>query len=101
MSHSHHEYIEKTKSRLDELDANIAKLEARAEKAGTGMKAKIRKELEEIRDSRRDAGKKLDELKATGSAAGQDLKAGTELAWQSLADAVKRASKRFSSDAPH
>lgn len=59
-------YIEKMKSQLDELNANMNKLEAKATEAKADARAAYLEEMRKLRHQSKLAGAKLDELKAGG-----------------------------------
>ena len=60
------EYIEKMKLQLDELDAKMDKLEAKAKVAKEDMRAKYKEEMVLLREKSRLAKGKLQEVKAAG-----------------------------------
>jgi len=60
------EYIAKMKLQLDELDANMDKLEAKAKEAKDDARAKYLEEMTKLRHQSKVAKGKLDELKAAG-----------------------------------
>lgn len=60
------EYIEKVKLQLDELDAKMDKLEAKAKVAKEDMRAKYKEEMVVLREKSRLAKGKLQEVKAAG-----------------------------------
>ncbi len=89
------DYIERAKEKLDLLNADLAKLEARANSATGAVKREIRSELDDIRKSKEDAETRLQELRSASDSAWEDLKAGAEQAWRSLSRSVEIASARF------
>jgi hypothetical protein len=60
------EYIAKMKLQLDELDAKMDKLEAKATVAKEGARAKYKEELAKLHQQSKLAKAKLEELKAAG-----------------------------------
>ncbi len=60
------EYIGKMKLQLDELDAQMDKLEARAAQAKEDARAKYKEEIAKLRHQSRLAKGKFEELKASG-----------------------------------
>ena len=60
------EYIAKMKIQLDELDAKIDKLEAKAKEAKEDARTKYKEEIAKLRQQSRLAQGKLEELKASG-----------------------------------
>ena len=89
------DYIDSAKEKLDLLNADLAKLEARASSATGSMEREIRSELDELRKSKEDAESKLQELRSASDSAWEDLKAGAEQAWRSLSRSVDSATARF------
>ncbi len=88
-------YEKKLQAQLDEWEAGIDKLQAKADQAEAEAKIDYYKQIEELRAMKEAAGKKLSELQATGDDAWEDLKAGVESSWASLRNAVKSATSRF------
>ena len=60
------EYIEKMKLQLDELDAKMDKLEAKATLAKEDVRAKYKEEMTKLREQSKLAKGKLQEVKAAG-----------------------------------
>jgi len=89
-------YEKKLQSQLDEWNAEIDKLKAKADSAEADAQLEYYKQIEELRSMQDAAGKKLDELKEAGDDAWEDLKAGIDSAWDSLSSSVKSAVSRFS-----
>jgi archaellum component FlaC len=88
-------YEQKLQAQLDEWDAEINKLKAKADKAEADAQLEYYKQIEELRSMQETANEKLNELKEAGDDAWEDLKAGIESAWDSLGNALKSASSRF------
>ncbi len=88
-------YIKKMKAKLDEWNADIAKIEAKAESAEADMKIKYHQKIDELKQQRQEATAKLVELQGSSDEAWGDIKAGLESAWDSLGNAVKSALSRF------
>lgn len=88
-------YEDKLQAQLDEWNAEIGKLKARADKAGADAKLEYYKQIENLREQQQEAKAKLDELRRAGEDAWEDLKAGMENAWDSLGKAVKTAASRL------
>ena len=59
-------YIEKMKQQLDELNAKMSKLEAKAQEAKDDAREKYKEEMSKLRQQSKLAVAKLDELKAAG-----------------------------------
>lgn len=88
-------YAKKIQAQLDEWDAEIKKLKARAEREEADAKLEIGKQIETLRRRRDRVGDKLAEVKAAGDDAWEDLKGGLESATAALSSALKSATARF------
>lgn len=88
-------YQKKLQARLDEWDAEIRKLKAKADSAKADIQIDYHKQLTSLEAKRKEAADKLAELEEASEDAWVDLKAGVELAWDSLADALNSARSRF------
>jgi len=88
-------YQKKLQAQLDEWNTEIDKLKAKAEKAEADSQLEYYKLIEEFRSKQQAAQQKLDELKGAGEGAWEDLTAGVESAYDSLANAIKSAASRF------
>ena len=88
-------YEAKLKAQLDEWNAKIDVLKAKAEKAGAQTKIEYHETIEDLQKKRAKAKDKLQELSAASDDAWDDLKGGVEQAWKSFGDAVDSAVSRF------
>ena len=88
-------YQEKLKAQLDEWNAKIDVLKAKAAKAEAQSKADYQEAIEDLQKKRQAANDKLQELRSAGDEAWEDMKEGIEAAWSSLGAAIKSASSRF------
>lgn len=89
-------YERKIAARLEELDAEVDRLRAKAAGATADAQLEAQDRMEELEDMRRDLRERFDALKAAGDDAREELVAGLEDARKSLSDAVQRARLRFS-----
>ena len=89
------EYVQKLHTKLDEWSAEIDKLKAKADKAGAESRIEYQNQIKNLQQRRREAEKKVDELRSAGEGAWEDLKAGAELAWDAMEEAVKSARSKF------
>lgn len=89
------EYVRKMHSKLDIWSAEIDKLSARADQAGADTRAEYHKHIDELHAKKAAAQKRLDELRQTGEGAWEDLKAGMEMAWDAIGEALDSAKSRF------
>jgi chromosome segregation ATPase len=88
-------YEKKLEAQLQEWKTDIDKMKAKADKADARARLEYYKQIEELRTKQQAAQKKLTELKTAGESAWEDLKAGIDIAWSSLGEAVKSARTRF------
>jgi chromosome segregation ATPase len=88
-------YEKKMQAQLDEWDADITKLKAQADKAKADAQLEYFKQIEELRERQQRAQEKLTEIRQASDTAWEDMKAGAENAWDSLADAMRAARSRF------
>jgi chromosome segregation ATPase len=89
------QYIEKMKARLDEWNADLAKLEAQARSAEADMKMQYDRQIEELRRQRDQAEKQLRELRTAGDESWERLRKGMEAAWDDMSRAFRDAADRF------
>ncbi|MFO7811528.1 MAG: hypothetical protein R6V21_01030 [Pelovirga sp.] len=88
-------YEKKLEAKLEEWNADIGKLKAKADSAEADAQLEYYKQIDELRTKQDKAQKKLNELKDAGDDAWEDLKAGIENAWESLGSSIKSAKSRF------
>ena len=83
------EYIEKMKAQLDEWNADLKKLEARLAEASDATRERLEPYLENMRDARDAATKKLGELRSSGETSWESLQAEAEHVWKVFKQSVK------------
>lgn len=88
-------YEQKLQAKLDEWQAEIDKLRARARGAEADARIDREKEAERLEAKREEVRQKLEELREAGDDAWDDIKAGAERAWDSLSDSLEKARSRF------
>ena len=88
-------YQDKMDARLREWQAKIDALKARADQAEAEQKIKYYEEIETLRTKQQKVQQKLEELRSAGASAWEEVKAGVEVAWTDLEDAVQRAADKF------
>jgi len=88
-------YQDKMDARLREWQANIDALKARADQAGAEQRIKYYEEIESLRTKQQHVHERLEELRTAGTDAWEEIKAGVEVAWTDLQDAVQRARDKF------
>lgn len=88
-------YVEKLKTKIDEWNDEIDKLQDNAGQIATDAKAEYQKRIVELKAKREELNGQLAKMSKSGEAAFEDLKAGTDLAWKAMAEAVHSATTRF------
>ena len=88
-------YEEKLDAQLEEWNAQIALLKARADKAKVEAKVEYNKTIEALQHRQDEARTKLHELKTSGDEAWEDLKTGAEKAWAEVKTAFHDAASKF------
>ena len=83
------------KELLKKTDAEIDKLQAKADQATGDAKVAYQKEIENLKEKRAVAAKKLDELGDASADSWDDAKEGFTEAYQALYDAYKEAVANF------
>ena len=82
------EYIQKMKAQLDEWNADLGKLEAKLADASDATKERLAPYVENVRDARDAAVKKLGELKNSGEASWESLEGEVEHVWKTFKQSV-------------
>lgn len=89
------EYVRKMHSKLDHWNAEIDALVAKADQAKAETRGEYHKQIEALRNKRDQAKGKMDELQHAGEGAWEDMKAGVEMAWDAVSEALSSARSRF------
>lgn len=89
------EYVKALEQKLERLDAEIAKLKIKSERAGADLKAGYEDILADLRLKRVELQPRLRELKRVGDEAWVEVKDGLDVAWKDLKNAVGNAVSRF------
>ena len=88
-------YEEKLDAQMEEWNAQIALLKAKADKAKAEAKIEYYKTIEDLQHRQDEARAKLHELKTAGDEAWEDLKTGAEKAWDEVKAAFHSAASKF------
>jgi hypothetical protein len=88
-------YEEKLAAQLDEWNAQIALLKAKADKSRIEAKLQYYETIEALQVKQDAAKIKLHELKTAGDEAWEELKTGAEKAWAEVKTAVHEAASKF------
>ncbi|MGY6550293.1 MAG: sll1863 family stress response protein [Erythrobacter sp.] len=88
-------YIAKAKARMDQWNADIDKLQAKAAEAEADARIQYEDQLAELRKQRDEAEARMKELASASDDAWQDLKAGFDATWDNMTGAFEKAMSRF------
>ena len=88
-------YVQKLKAKMDEWNAEIDKVAAKADRADAEAKIEYHKQLEDLRAKRKDVEEKIAELQQAGESAWEDLKQGLENSWEILKASLTKAKSEF------
>lgn len=80
------EYVERVKTRLDEWNAEIKKLEARYEKAEHNTRLRLKEQIESLRRHRAEAQDQVRRIEDAAEEAWHEIARGAELAWKRIGD---------------
>jgi chromosome segregation ATPase len=90
------EFIETLKSKIDEWNAEITRLEAKAQKAGAEAKERYAEQINEMRKFRDDAEARLNEIMGASHDTWEKRRGELEQAWHDIRDGFSRAWSRVS-----
>jgi len=88
-------YVQKLKAQLDEWNADINKLEAKADQAEAQAKIEYHKRIADLRARRKEVEDMIGELHQAGEGAWEDLKQGLENSWEILKASFTKAKSEF------
>lgn len=88
-------YKQKIQSQLDEWNAEIDKLKAKANSASADAQLEYNKQIKEIHQRQEMAEQKLNELEKASEGAWQEIKTGMNEAMDALENSIKSAASRF------
>lgn len=89
------EYVRKMHSLLDKGNAEIDTLAARMEHAEVDARDAYQKQIATLRARQDEARARLESLRNASEGAWQDMKAGVELAWDAIREAIESARSRL------
>lgn len=92
---SRDEYVRKMQAKLEEWNADIDTLTAKAGEVSGDLKKEYSEQIAALQAKQAVAREKIEELQKSGESAWQDLKAGADLAWSAISEAVDSAKSRF------
>ena len=88
-------YQREIEAKLESLDAQIVKLQAKAEQANAELKAKYQEQLRLLIERRETARLRLGELKRSSETAWETMKTGVDSAFSELQKAFDKAIAQF------
>lgn len=89
------EYIQKMQVKLEEWNADIDSLTAKVSEVSADVRSEYNEQIASLKTKQAAARQKIEELQQAGESAWEDLKAGIELAWIAIGEAVDSAGSRF------
>lgn len=92
------EYIDKLAARLKKWDAEIRKLESKAENAKAGVKAKYTERADELRSKKESIQKKIKDVREVNEEALSSVKKSIEDSLTNLTNAINDAFNKFSEE---
>jgi len=92
---SRDEYVRNMQVKLEEWNAEIAALTAKAGEVKADVKNESKEQIESLKAKHAVARQKVEELQQAGGGAWEDLKSGIELAWIAMGEAIDSARSRF------
>ena len=88
-------YQKKLEAQLNEWDAKLAVLSAKAQKATADARISYENDLESLKSKRKTAHQMLVEMGKRGENAWEDMKDGAEKAWDEMSKAMEKVAARF------
>ncbi|MGD8993187.1 MAG: hypothetical protein PVI00_17145 [Desulfobacterales bacterium] len=88
-------YVQKLHAKIDEWNADIDKLVAKADQLEASSRIEYEKQIEALKNKRNEIKEKISELNRSGEGALEDLKGGIDLALEAMNEAIKSATARF------
>jgi len=92
---SRNEFIDKMKGRLDDLDERIEELKKKGGEFEGEAKKEYENRLHDLREKRRHAKRKMDEIQAAGEEKWQQFKDEAEHAWKALGNSFNYFKSHF------
>ncbi len=88
-------HLQKMQAKLDEWDANINTMKAKASGASADAQIELNKQVDDLKSERSEMKQKYEELKDASEDAWEDIRDGAEAAWDRVALSFKNAKDRF------
>ena len=93
-------YVNKLKAKLDEWNADIDRLEARARYRQADMEQACQRQIDDLKVRRRKARETLEALRNASGEAWDELRIGLDTAADALGRAIRSARAKFDRDEP-
>lgn len=88
-------YEGQVKNRLQQLDKQIEELAAEIDKQAGAARTESQKQLDALKDQRKEINKRLQAIQDAGSSAWEDLRQGMDNALDALGKSIDKARTRF------
>ena len=95
MTQSRNEFIDKMKDRLDDLDKQIEDLKKRGDKFEGEANKEYENRLHDLREKRREAKRKIDDIQSASEEKWQQFKDEAEHAWNALGNSFNYFKSHF------
>ena len=92
---SREEYVRTLQAKLEEWNAEIDILSARADEVTADVRKEYSEQIESLKARQASARQKIEELQHAGESALGDMKSGIELALAAMGEAIDSARSRF------
>ncbi len=88
-------YVQKLKAKIDEWNADLDKLSAKADQADGETKIKYQQQIEDLKSKRKELQDKVTNLKDASESAWEDIKEGVEKSWETWKESFSKAKTEF------
>lgn len=88
--------VAKLKTRLDQWNADIGRLEKKAEGFKEDRREELQTAIRDLNRQRAEAREQFEKIKGASDDAFDDLKAGIEKGWDRITDSIEKARRRYS-----
>jgi len=95
MTEKREAYVQKLKAKIDEWNAEMDRLAAKADQAEAEAKIEYHRQLEDVRAKRKEVENRLAQLQQAGEGSWEDLKQGLENSWEILKKSFAKAKSEF------
>ncbi len=89
------EFIRELHQKIDEWDAEIDRMSIKAAQVEEDSRVEFYEQIAELKTKRMQIEEKLERIQQSGGEAWEDLKAGVDLALETMSEAIRSAAARF------